>query len=142
MTRRQRKKEAAREASRLGAPPAAAPKPEPPRRPREEVLLGADGLVEGLVRYGVSREELLIMLAQVAVRVCREGDGPQLAAGSFFATLGEAMAKDERLGAEIRGFERSVDAMRAAFHHGWFGERTKDIRLSAEDRRILRQWTN
>jgi hypothetical protein len=141
MSRRQRKKETAKQAARAPDPRPTSAAP-PPRRTREEFLLGPGGFADRIVGLGFGRDAVLRTLAVAAVRLCGEGPTARHDAGEFFACLGEAMGTSGRFGGDLRLYERCEAALRSTFYMAQFGEQTKDRRLTADDRRILRQWTN
>ena len=85
----------------------------------------------------MSRETVVRGLAAAAIRLCRSSPNPDFEAGLFFASVGEAMARDSRLLADPWLYERCETSLRAAFYMGQLGPK-----LTEDDRRILRRWTN
>jgi hypothetical protein len=99
-------------------------------------------MVDRIARLRANRDDVLRMLAVAVVRLCREGESPSYDAGHFFASLGEVMAHDGRLGAEAHLYQRCEAALRAAFYMGQYGAQVEWQKLTEDDRRILRQWRN
>jgi hypothetical protein len=141
MSRRHRKKEAARAIASAPTPQPVA-KPALPARSWEDFVLGPGGMVDRIVRMGAGRDLVLRALATAAARLCRESGSPGYDANYFFVCLGEQLALDARLVAEPSRFERSDTALRSGFYRAQLRELERAIPLTAEDRRILLQWKN